>query len=70
MADRLVMEHFVRGRAPGREFDVEFWQALGPSKIVEAAWDLVVTAAAARGVNEDQLRLQKSIEHFQRGRRA
>ncbi|HXK06535.1 MAG TPA: hypothetical protein VMS37_29330 [Verrucomicrobiae bacterium] len=50
MADRLIMERVVRGRWPGREFDVEFWQALGPSRIIEAAWDLVVTAAAVRGI--------------------
>ncbi len=70
MADRVVMERLVRGRAPGREFDVAFWQALGPSRILEAAWDLVVTAASAKGISEDQLRLQKSVEHFQRGRSA
>jgi hypothetical protein len=66
MADRIVMERLVRGRFPGREFDVEFWQELGPSKIFEAAWDLVITAASARGIHEDQLRLQKSVEHIQR----
>jgi len=59
----------VRGEAPGRDFDVQFWQALGPSRILEAAWDLVVTAASAKGIHEDQLRLQRSVEHFQRGRR-
>ena len=64
------MERLVCGRAPGREFDVAFWQAIGPGKILEAAWDLVVTAASAKGIREDQLRLQKSVEHFQRGRRS
>jgi hypothetical protein len=70
MADRVVMERLVRGRAPGREFDIEFWQALGPSRILEAAWELVVTAASAKGIHESQLRLQRSVEHYQRGRRA
>ena len=69
MAARLIMERLVRGRPPGRDFDVQFWQALGPSRILEAAWDLVVTAASAKGIHEDQLRLQRSVEHFQRGRR-
>lgn len=41
MADRVVMERLVRGHPPGRDFDVQFWQALGPSRILEAAWDLV-----------------------------
>jgi len=69
MSDRSIMERLVRGKAPGREFDVEFWQALGPSRILEAAWGLVVTAASAKGIHEDQLRLQRSVERFQRGRR-
>ena len=70
MADRVVMSRLVRGRAPGREFDIAFWQRLGPTRILEAAWDLVVTAAATRGVDEDQLRLQRSVTKFQRGRRS
>ena len=51
-------------------FDVAFWQALGPTRIFEAAWDLVVTAASARGIHEDQLRLQRSVEKFERRGRA
>src|ERR1035437_8539370 len=70
MSDRLIMERLTRGRAPGREFDIEFWQALGPSRILEAAWDLVITAASREGIHEDQLRLQRSVEKLERGRRA
>jgi hypothetical protein len=69
MADRIVMDRLVRGHPPDRQFDVEYWQALGPRKILEAAWDLVVTAASAKGVGEDQLRLQRSVEVFKRRRR-
>src|SRR4051794_30279882 len=68
MADRVIMSRLVKGRAPGREFDIAFWQKLGPAKIFEAAWDLVVTAAAARGIDEDQLRLQRSVTRLERGR--
>src|ERR1039458_7601939 len=67
MGDRVIMSRLVRGRAPGREFDIAFWQKLGPTRIFEAAWDLVVTAAAARGIHEDQLRLQRSVTKFKRG---
>jgi hypothetical protein len=70
MSDRLIMERVTRGRAPGREFDIEFWQALGPSRILEAAWDLAITAASRKGIHEDQLRLQRSVEKLERGRRA
>lgn len=70
MRERLIMTRFVRGRPPGREFDIAFWQALGPRRILEAAWDLVVTAAAARGVHYDQLRLQRHVTRIERRGRA
>src|SRR5580658_8087035 len=69
MGERVIMTRLVRGRAPGREFDIAFWQALGPRRILEAAWDLVVTAAATQGVHEDQLRLPRSVTRLERGRR-
>jgi hypothetical protein len=68
MPDRVIMTRLVRGRAPDREFDVAFWQKLGSTRIFEAAWDLVVTAAAVRGIGENQLRLQRSITKLERGR--
>ncbi|HEV3197144.1 MAG TPA: hypothetical protein VGZ73_04540 [Bryobacteraceae bacterium] len=68
MAERVIMSRFV-GRAPGREFGIALWQKLGPTRILEAAWDLVVTAAAARGIDEDQLGLQRSVTKFKRRRR-
>jgi len=70
MAERVAMSRLVKGRAPGREFDIAFWQKLGPTRIFEAAWDLVVTAAAARAIDEDQLRLQRSVTKLERGRRS
>ena len=70
MSSRLIMERLVRGRAPGREFDIQFWQALGPSRILEAAWDLVIMAASKEGIHEDQLRLQRSVEKLERRGRA
>ena len=69
MRERVIMSRLVRGQAPGRDFDIKFWQALGPSRILEAAWDLVVTAATAKGVHEDQLRLQRHVTRLERGRR-
>jgi hypothetical protein len=69
MADRLTMERFQRGCPPDRDFDIAYWQALGPARIVEAAWELVVDAARIKGLDESQLTLQRSVEKFQRGRR-
>lgn len=68
MPDRLIMERLVRHDQADRDFDLEFWQKLGDAKIFAAAWDLVVTAAAARGISEDRLRLQRSLETIQRRR--
>jgi hypothetical protein len=39
MSDGVIMTRLLRGRAPGREFEIAFWQALGPSLIFEAASD-------------------------------
>ena len=35
MRERVIMTRLLRGRAPGREFDIAFWQAMGPSRILE-----------------------------------
>jgi hypothetical protein len=63
------MERLVRRDEADRDFDIEFWQALGDAKIFAAAWDLVVTAAAMKGLREDQLELQRSVAAFKRRRR-
>jgi hypothetical protein len=68
MTERLVMERLVRRDQDDREFDIEFWQALGDAKIFAAAWDLVVTAAAMKGLREEQLELQRSVAAFKRRR--
>ena len=66
--EREVMVRLSRGRAPGRDFDVAFWQKLGPARILEAAWELVITAASHKGISEDRLRLQRSVEKLERVR--
>jgi len=68
MGGRVIKEQLVRQRHPSRDSDVEDWQALGPTRILQAAWNLVVTAASAKGVSEDQLRLDKSVEELRHGR--
>ena len=70
MAKRLIMERLVRRNDAGRDFDIEFWQALGDAKIFAAAWDLVVTSAALKGLRGDQLELQRSVATLKRRRRA
>jgi hypothetical protein len=51
----------VRKIAEGTEdYDLEFWQAQGPSAIFKAAWELVETATLMKGGTKDELRLQRT----------
>ena len=63
---RLVMERHGRLDEMNRSFDIEFWQRLGDAAIFDAAWELVEFYHQDKGRNPDELRLQRSIEHFQR----
>ncbi len=58
------MERLVPLEKAGRDFDVEFWQRQGDTAIFAAAWDLVVTAQAARGVPADQLPMKRTVERL------
>jgi len=64
----LKMVRFVPLKEAGRDFDVEFWQKLGASAILSAAWDLVVTAERMKDPNAD-LRLQRHVTVLKRLRR-
>ena len=50
-------------------FDLKFWQEQTPQARFDAAWELVVHAAKVKGVDVRQLRLQRSVETFQRQQR-
>ena len=52
-----------------RSFDLAFWQAQTHQARFTAAWELIVHASRIRGVDVRQLRLQRSIESFQRQKR-
>jgi hypothetical protein len=49
-----------------RSFDLKFWQALSDTERFAAAWELVIHAFLIKGKDVRQLRLQRSVEHFQR----
>jgi hypothetical protein len=51
-----------------RTFDLEFWQAQPPEVRFNAGWELVVHYANVKGIDVRQLRLQRSVEVFQRQR--
>ena len=52
-----------------RSFDLEFWQAQSPEARFAAAWELILFAYTVKGQDVHQLRLQRSIESFQRQER-
>jgi hypothetical protein len=62
----LVMERFGTIGQMDRSFDIEYWQRQGDAAIFRAAWDLVEAYWRDRGRDPDELRLQRSVEAFQR----
>ncbi len=63
---RPVMERFGSLREADRSFDVRYWQEQGDAAIFRAAWELVEFFSRDRGMDPDELRLQRSVETFQR----
>ena len=49
-----------------RSFDLKFWQAQPASERFKAAWELIQHAWSVKGHDVRQLRLQRSVESFQR----
>ena len=49
-----------------RSFDLKFWQSQPPDARFEAVWELIVHANKVKGKDVRQLRLQRSVENFQR----
>jgi len=62
----VVMERLGKLEDLDRSFDLQFWQAQSDTARFEAAWDLVLTAQRLQGHHVRQLRLQRSVETFQR----
>ena len=49
-----------------RSFDLAFWQNQSPQARFSAAWELIIHASKVKGQDVRQLRLQRSVEAFQR----
>lgn len=64
----FAVERYGQLKDMDRSFDITYWQRQGPDAIFAAAWELVVEAQARRG-GDDELRLQRAIESFQRQQR-
>jgi hypothetical protein len=64
-----VTERFGRLEDLDRSFDIAFWQAQPAAARFQATWELIVHAAAVKGIDVHQLRLQRSVEAYGRQRR-
>ena len=49
-----------------REFDLQFWQGQPAQARFDATWELIIHAYRVKGGDVRQLRLQRSVEAFQR----
>ena len=68
-APTFVMERYSRLPEMDRSFDIAYWQRLGASAILEAAWQMAVDAHARHPGGADELRLRRTVETFQRQQR-
>lgn len=66
MAKSKIMERHGRLEDLDRSFDLDFWQQQTATDRFAAAWDMVVFAHKLKGKDESQLRVQRSVENFQR----
>jgi hypothetical protein len=63
---RNVMERKGRLAEHDRTFDIEFWQRQSPAERMKAAAEMVEHVWKISGGDVRQLRLQRSVENFQR----
>ncbi len=52
-----------------RSFDLKFWQSQPPKARFDAVWEMIVHYMKVKGQDVRQLRLQRSVTHFQRPQR-
>jgi hypothetical protein len=55
----------LKGRFPGREFDIAFWQEQGDNAIFRAAWDMVVETEKLKHGREPAF--QRTVTVLKRG---
>ena len=63
---RHIVENHGRLEELDRSFDLAFWQAQPPKARFDATWAMVVHAAKVKGMDADQLRLQRTVEFYGR----
>jgi hypothetical protein len=64
-----TMERYGKLEEMDRSFDVQFWQSQDPQARMDATWEMIVHAYRVKGIDVRKLRLQRTVEAFQRQRR-
>lgn len=68
-----MQKNFVEKRGKieqmDRSFDLKFWQAQPAKARFDASWELIVHYMKVKKRDVRQLRLQRSVTHFQRRQR-
>lgn len=59
-------EKYQRITDYSRSFDICFWQTQGDLAIFEAVSEMIHDYFLIRGINADELRLQRTVEYFQK----
>jgi hypothetical protein len=65
-AKRRMTVSVTRLHAGDASFDREFWGAIPPGSRVAALWEMVEEWADWRGIDRDELRLQRSAGRVER----
>ena len=65
----FVMERFGKLKDLDRSFDIEYWQRQGDAAIFRAAWEMVEFYYRDRGLDLNELKLQRTVENFQRSKK-
>ena len=60
-SSRVVMARLSPLKNNDRSFDLQFWDRVGTQGKFEAAWQMVREWAAWKGIDESQLRFQRTI---------
>ena len=62
----FVMMRFGKIHEMDRSFDIEYWQRQNSATRIAAVEEMVLFAHRRKGGDADELRLQRTVEHFQR----
>ena len=63
-----VMERYGKLQEHDRAFDIVFWQSQDAQARMNATWEMIIHAYSLKGIDVRKLRLQRTVEKFQRQR--